>query len=345
MNGFTTFGDFLMAVAHSHGPHADPRLAAGANTTVPSDGGFAVPTTYSGRLIERAYATGQILSRCDRYPGPATKNIQLPVIDDTDRSDGSRFGGMSCSWVGEGESATATHPKVAANELTFHKLTGAIYATNDLLNDAPQLEAFVERVATLELTYKVESAILNGTGSGQPLGITKAPCKITVAKEGSQASASILGVNILKMWARCWGPSRRNAVWLVNQDIDTQLLSLAVESTYKVGSTTANNVRLYNPDGTATSDGYPTLLGRPVIPVEYCPTLGTEGDIVLADPSQYLIADRFKRKFSAHVRFFEDESCFLFTWRMDGQPTWAAPITPDNGTDTLSPFVTLASRE
>jgi hypothetical protein len=30
--------------------------------------------------------------------------------------------------------------------------------------------------------------------------------------------------------------------------------------------------------------------------------------------------------------------------RVDGQPTWRQPLTPRNGSITLSPFVTLAAR-
>lgn len=88
------------------------------------------------------------------------------------------------------------------------------------------------------------------------------------------------------------------------------------------------------------------LLGRPVIPVEHCATLGTPGDIILADFSQYAMADKggVQAASSIHVRFLNDESTFRFIYRVDGQPTWKKPLTPKNGSNTYSPFIQLSTR-
>ena len=88
-----------------------------------------------------------------------------------------------------------------------------------------------------------------------------------------------------------------------------------------------------------------TMLTRPVVFTEKLPTLDTLGDIVLADFSSYAIGLRTEIQLvvSTHVRFESDELSFRLCVRMDGQPLLSEPITPVNG-DTLSPFVTLASR-
>ena len=39
-----------------------------------------------------------------------------------------------------------------------------------------------------------------------------------------------------------------------------------------------------------------------------------------------------------------DESVFRLVYRCDGQPLWSAALTPFKGSNTLSPFVTLAER-
>jgi HK97 family phage major capsid protein len=104
---------------------------------------------------------------------------------------------------------------------------------------------------------------------------------------------------------------------------------------------------LYTPPGTRDNGGqYGMLLGRPVIPVEYCATLGTPGDIILADFSQYVAADKGapQAASSIHVRFINDETTFRFVYRVDGQPAWKKALTPKNGTNTYSPFITLATR-
>ena len=103
---------------------------------------------------------------------------------------------------------------------------------------------------------------------------------------------------------------------------------------------------VYMPPGGLSASPYSTLMGRPVLPVEYCCTLGTTGDIALCDFSQYLLATKggMQSAVSIHVRFIYDETVIRFVWRVDGQPSWAAALTPFQGTNTQSPFVVLATR-
>ena len=46
---------------------------------------------------------------------------------------------------------------------------------------------------------------------------------------------------------------------------------------------------------------------------------------------------------SIHVQFVTDETAFRFVLRLDGQPLWHSALTPYKGSDTLSPFVTVAT--
>ena len=69
---------------------------------------------------------------------------------------------------------------------------------------------------------------------------------------------------------------------------------------------------------------YGTLYGRPVIPTEFNATLGTVGDIVLADFSQYKLANMgaVQTASSMHVQFLTDQMVWRFTVEYDGQATW-----------------------
>jgi len=162
---------------------------------------------------------------------------------------------------------------------------------------------------------------------------------VSVAKEAGQAAATLVTANIFKMWSRMWARSRSNAVWFINQDIEPQLMALDIP----VGT---GGMPVYLPQGGLSQSPFGTLLGRPVIPVEYAATLGTVGDICLADLSQYILIDKggVEAASSIHVQFLTDETAFRFVYRVDGQPAWNAPLTPFKGTNTLSPFVSLATR-
>ena len=354
---FASLGEQLLAIRRAEMPgpgrFVDPRLlalneeferqaaASGANTAVPSEGGFLVQQDLAAGILERMYDIGQLSSRVTRLPvGPNSNGTKIRAMDESSRADGSRWGGVQVYWEAEADTTTATKPKWRNMELNLQKLFGLMYATEEMLEDAPVLGAVAERVFPQEINFKVEDAIFRGTGAGQPLGFLNSPCKVKVSKEGSQAAATIKTENVLKMFGRLWARSKQNAVWFINQDTEQQLYQLVL------GSGTAV-VLLYQAPGTAVNPGeFGRLLGRPVIPVEYCPTLGTEGDIVLADLAEYVMIDKggVKQSWSVHVRFIYDEQTFKITYRCDGQPAWNKALTPFQGTATQSPFITLETR-
>ena len=118
------------------------------------------------------------------------------------------------------------------------------------------------------------------------------------------------------------------------------------------GATTASNTVgtggqvVYLPPGGLSATPYSTLYGREVVWTEYNATLGTTGDILLADLSQYMLVDKngVQAATSMHVAFLTDEMVFRITYRVDGKPMWSVPLTPFKRTNTKSPFVALATR-
>jgi len=345
---FRSFGEQMQAVMRAairpndiDNRLLESRAVQGMSEGVPSDGGFLVQTDFSTELLKRAYETGQVASRCRRIGISGNANgIKINGIDETSRADGSRWGGVRAYWIAEaGDKSNAT-PSFRQIELNLKKLTGLAYATDELLGDAGALESVLMTAFSEEFGFKMDDAIINGDGSGKPLGILASPALVTVAKETGQPAATLQPENLVKMWSRCWSRSRLNAVWFINQDIEPQLFTLGIA----VGT---GGGTIYMPPGGLSSQPYGTLFGRPVIAIEQCQTLGTKGDIYLADMSQYILADKggIQSASSIHVRFVNDESVFRFVYRVDGQPIWHSALTPFTGTaNTLSPFVTLASR-
>lgn len=346
-----SFGEQLQAVVGAaKNPHrADSRLAqsdmlmraaTGLNEGVLADGGFLVQQDFANEILARAYDTGVIASRVRRMSISSNANgMKIPAVDEVSRANGSRWGGIQAYWEGEAEAYTATKPKFKMMELVLKKLTGLYYATDEVLADASVLESMVSQGFAEEFGFKLDDAILNGDGAGKPLGILSSSSLVTVAKEANQTAATINVNNLAKMRSRLYGRSRPNALWLMNQDIEPQLLTLSIS----VGN---NAFPVYLQGGTVAGEQYDTLFGRPTFSVEQASTLGTVGDIVLVDPSQYLLIDKgqMQRAVSVHVRFLYDEQVFKFTYRVDGQPIWSSALTPYKGSNTLSPFVALATR-
>lgn len=345
---FNSLGQQLSAIMQAGAPggNIDPRLynATGLNTTTPSDGGFLIQQDFANELANNVFETGQLVSRCRQIPISGNANgTVVNGVDETSRVDGSRYGGIRGYWASEAEEKTASKPKFRRIELNLKKLIGLCYATDEMLEDAAQLEGVIRQGFVDEFGFKLDDAILNGTGAGQPLGILNAGCLVTQDAESGQGADTVVAENVIKMWSRLFPKSKQNAAWFINPAVEPQLMTMMVTKTFGSDGIAGNTV--YMPAGGMSQAPYATLFGRPVIPIEQCQALGDAGDIVLADMSGYYLARKggMQSDMSIHVRFVYDESVFRFVMRVDGQPMRASALTPYKGSDTLSHFVVLNS--
>lgn len=344
---FGSLGDQLDAIRRAavDPGHIDQRLyevraPLGASVGTPSEGGYLLEHQYVAGLWQRAYESGALMSRCFRVPiGNNADSVKINGIDETSRATGSRWGGVRSYWVAEAGTITASQPTFKQMSFEPKKMGVLVYATGEMLRSSATLEAVVNQVVPQEISWMTENAILWGTGVGMPLGVMNSGALISVTKESGQLADTIVVENISKMWTRMWARCRGSAVWFVSQDIEPQLDQLAV-----VSGTASFPV--YLPAGGMSAAPYGSIKGRPVIPIEHCDTLGDQGDILLADLSQYGLSDRggVEAASSIHVQFLTDQTCFRFMYSVDGQSLWSSALTPWNGGSTQGPFITLDAR-
>jgi len=270
---FATFGEQLLAAyrAAAPGGKVDERLttraASGLNESTPSDGGFLVQQDFVTELLKRTYETGILASRAKKIPISTNANgMKINAVDEDSRANGSRWGGVQTYWEGEADELTGSKPKFRQLELSLKKLTGLCYATDELLQDAAALEAVIRQAFAEEFGFKIDDAILDGSGEGEPLGILKSGAIVKVEKEKDQTDI-ITVENLIKMWNRLWARSRANAVWYINQELEPYLYTL------KLG-----DKPVYIPAGGLSEKPYGTLFGRPVIPLEQCSAAGESGN-------------------------------------------------------------------
>lgn len=343
---YRTFGEQLQAVYSyysSRGASADSRLVrapTGAGEVDPTGGGFLVQTDFAEAVFMLAHDMGEILGRVNKIPISAQANgIKINAVDETSRATGSRWGGVQSFWAGEGVNPGTSKPKFRRVEFDLKKLMSLMYVTDELLQDSTALTAIAGQAFSEEVMFMTEDGIFEGTGAGMPLGVLNAACTIQVPKVAGQSAATVVKENIDSMWSRMWNRSRKNAVWFINQDCEPQLNQL----NQAVGT---GGQLVYLPPGGLSSAPYASLYGRPLVATEYNAALGTPGDIMLADFSQYTLIDKggVQAATSMHVAFLTDEMVFRITYRVDGKPMWATTLTPFKGSLTKSPFITLAQR-
>ena len=329
-----TAGEFFQAVktAAMYPGQEEPRLSAfkatGLNEATPSQGGYLLPPQIASGIFQAMWGVGSVLSQFN--PIRVTGNsLTINAIDETSRADGSRMGGVQGYWLAEAAQKTASKPKFRQIDLKLKKVAALCYATDELLVDATALESWIANEVPNELRFKVEAAIINGDGVGKPLGILQSGALVSATRtDASEIDAYDVG----RMWARRL-PGFNDYVWFVNPAVYPQLLNMTI-----------GQMPVYAPS-VRPDVPYGTLLGRPVVENEYCPNLGTVGDILLASPSAYALITKagVEAASSIHVKFDYDETCFRFVYRVDGAPYFNAAITAYDGSNTVSPFVALAA--
>jgi HK97 family phage major capsid protein len=368
--GFRSLGHFAMTVnrsgAQAPGRVMDDSLLGKYNTTLERvnvaravsspdgmyetgepDGGALVPPDFTTQIWERLYSSEKLLPRTQGYTISGNTMV-IPANSETSRVDGSRWGGVLGYWEGEAQQLTGTRPKFGNLQYRLKKLTVMCFVTNELLTDsATALEQYLGRVVPQELEFKIHDGLINGQGAGIPLGLLNDPALIKVAKDTGQATKTISFTNVMNLYNTLWAGSRPNSVWLYNQEIEPQLWQMALP----VGT---GGVPVFLPSGVnnlygaAASAPLAMLYGRPAYPMEQCPGLGTTGDLILVDLSQYIHISKgtIQTAMSIHLKFDYDESVFRWIYRLDGGGAWSAPLTPykTNLSKTYSFVVALATR-
>lgn len=349
--GFRSMGDFARAVVGAtmstrNGGGIDSRLAllmptdrsAAAPSTygnegLGADGGFLVPPGFSTTVNQIALEEQSLLALTDGMP---IEGNTMTIPKDETTPWGST--GVRAYWQGEAAAGTATKPILGRTDMRLKKLLALVPVTEELLGDATALNAYLPPNMGRSIRWKSDEAVLFGNGAGAPLGAFSGAAAVSVAKEGSQTAATINVTNVTKMISRLLPGSYGRAVWLVNNDALPQLFTMTM-SAYPVWmGTGANSVQ---------ASPYGNLLGRPIIVTQHAKTLGTQGDIMLADLQQYQSitkAGGITMATSMHLYFDADAVAFKATFRVDGQPKLAAAVSPANGSNTMSAFVQLDTR-
>lgn len=340
---FPDIRSFMKAIWHgsrtSEATAAQHRIKEIMNSfgsNVPSDGGFLIPETLRSELLRVALESALVRSRARVIP-METLTVPFPMLDSTSNAS-NVFGGVTAYWTEEAASMTDTSPTFGRIKLEAKKLTAYSEIPNELFADSIiSLEMFINEIFPEAIAWFEDVAFIRGTGVGEPLGFQNAACAVSVAKETGQAATTIVWENLVKMYSRMLPSSLGNAVWVAHIDTFPELATMSLS----VG-TGGSAIWLQNGVGPAPM----TILGRPVIFTEKMETLGTVGDIDFVDLGYYLVGDRqtLQADTSPHYRFQTDVTAMRFIERLDGRPWLQSAITPNKGSNTLSPIVRLATR-
>ena len=346
-----SWATFLRAVSDPRDGSARQFIRNAMSERVPGEGGYLVPWRLHEQVL--AYMTTAVVRpHATAVPMDAYR-LGIPVLDNPDQSSGKQaLGGLTFSLVPDGGEIPVSNPEVSRMVLEARKIAAYLQGvSNELADDAAGAmgDLLARVIAMGHSWYEDDLFIANGTGAGEPQSLANSSAAKTVARTGSDAVvlADIVAMaQSLHPAALQAGlmPDRTNVQWLLSSDVFSQILELYLNTG---GTTVPTDIAAVSPSNWfSLGDGYhtgPSLLGLPATVTDHQPAVGTRGDVILADLSQYVVADRqvmTVERSAAGPGFGSDASDFRVRSRVDGR-TWAQSQTTTESGQVVSPVVVL----
>lgn len=334
------FGDILKGLAAKAGARFDGhqdalknlKAVTGQAEGTDNIGGYLVDRDFDKVLDTRLMDTNILLPLTDMRTISANSNQLIwNGLIDYDRTDTNHpLEVFYIDEAGDKQASTATFERLTLDLL---KLVGLNYSTDELLQDTSNLMADIVEWFGNEFGWKIDNGIFEGAGGTAITGFLGHASNVAVVRAGVGAIAV---ADVQNIYARFWSRSKQNtgSAWLINPDVSPSLNGLQI-----------GDQPVYLPPGGLSANPYGVLLGKTVREFEHCKSIGTLGDINLVDMSQYRTITKggIETLTSQHVRFVNDETVVRMVKRVNGRPKWTTVQTPQNGTNTVSPFVSLAT--
>lgn len=296
-------------------------------------GGFAIPEQWKAEIWGIAPQVGIVRPRATVIPAgsPPDAKLTMPSIDQT--SGANMYGGVTLVHTGEGVTMTETTAKLREISWEPKEISGFIVATNKLLTNWDAATAFLTTQLRGAMVAAEDYDFLRGDGVNRALGIINNPAAIAYGRNGANAVAF---ADVYGMLARL--KMGGSPVWIASQTIIPQLAAMVDAGSHSVWLGGALM-------GSAKDSMPSSLFGIPIVFSDRLPTLGTKGDLILADLSYYIIKDGSGPflSWTEHVYWTANKSAVKIVWNVDGKAWLTEPlILEGTSSSTVSPFVVLS---
>ena len=265
---------------------------------VDANGGYLVPEEYDHRLIDILDEENVMRKLGTRITTSGEHKINIAATK------------PAAAWIEEGGALTFGDATFDQIILDAHKLHVAIKVTEELLYDnAFNLENYIMQQFGKALANAEEDAFINGTGTGQPLGILAATGGADVGVTAKSATA-ITADELIDLIYSLKRPYRKSAAFLLNDQTLAAIRKL--KDTY--------GQYLWQPSLQA---GEPDrILGYAAYTSPYFPAVAAgKPAVAFGDFSYYNIGDRGTRSFAELKELFAGNGMvgFVAKERVDGK--------------------------
>jgi len=297
-----------------------------------SDGGWLMPEKWNLNIM-RLPDTGDYLKRlCRMIPAGSPPNAEIKMLSLDQTGSKGIHGGVAVYSAKEAADVTVTStPKMKFVSLKPEKIGAYWQVTDELRANAEAMAGVMGSLVQGAIAAFEDDKIQTGTGAGEYLGFDGCDAEISVSRATSN---EINYVDLVNMLARIL--TRGNYVWLCQRvGILPQLMTMTNGAGQLIWS---DNAR----DGIPA----PRLAGVPIFFNEISPALGSAGDLRLVNLDYYLIKPGMGaaiKSDNTYGNFLSGIETLKVTYYSDGKPWLTSPLTLRDGTNTVSPFVSLAA--
>lgn len=183
--------------------------------------------------------------------------------------------GVSGSWVGEAASIGINELRWTTVDIAKYKYASTVVLTLELLNQTVEefdvLNEVTDQFAR-DFAYGLETAIIKGSGSGQPYGLVSGGTAVTTA-----AAAAITASELIDIYHGLKGAYMPNSVWVMNNKTLGAIRKL----------TDSSGDFLFKQEGDFSNGYAGSILGRPVLVSSVMDDMtATNKPIIFGDLSQ-----------------------------------------------------------
>lgn len=331
---FETFGEFMHAVRFNPndqrlGEFQESEMKAGHEMGDGPSGGFAVPTQFIGELRQVDQAQAVVRPRAEVIPPGSPPDAKVSLVALDQGSAQNMYGGVSVSWIGEGDSKPEQNARLREVSLEPQEVAGHVVVTDKLLRNWQAAGTVLSNLIRKAINAAEDDKFINGDGVAKPRGFIGHGCELTVNRTTAN---TIKYADLADMEGEMLPQGM--PVWLTT--------GKAIPHLRKMEDSEGHLIWTDGGRGDVAGGKPDLLLGKPVIKVPRMPSLGSKGDLCLVDLSHYLIKDGSGPFIAAseHVHFTNNKTVIKAFWNVDGQPWLTEPVTEENG-EQFSPFVVL----
>lgn len=265
---------------------------------VDANGGYLVPEEYDRRLIDILDEENVMRKLGTRITTSGEHKINIAATK------------PAAAWIEEGGALTFGDATFDQIILDAHKLHVAIKVTEELLYDnAFNLESYIMQQFGKALANAEEDAFINGTGTGQPLGILAATGGADVGVTAKSATA-ITADELIDLIYSLKRPYRKSAAFLLNDQTLAAIRKLK------------DNYGQYLWQPSLQAGEPDRILGYAAYTSPYFPAVAAgKAAVAFGDFSYYNIGDRGTRSFAELKELFAGNGMvgFVAKERVDGK--------------------------